>query len=72
LGKTGVCGISANDPVYPTMTYDWTNITEKNIVNTMKKGYILLKNENKKYTDGPEDQFIMIKSLEKSDVSLHE
>ena len=29
----------------------------------MKEGYILLKNDNKKYTDGPPDQFILVKQM---------
>ena len=62
LGKTGICGAGDNHPVYPTMTYDWTNITEDNIINLMKKDYFLLKNDNHKYTDGATDQFILFKN----------
>jgi hypothetical protein len=61
LGKTGICGAGDNHPVYPTMTYDWTNITENKIINLMKEGYILLKNDNHKYTDGASDQIILVK-----------
>lgn len=61
LGKQGICGAGDDHPVYPTMSFDWTNITETNIVNLMKEGYILLKNDNHKYTDGAEDQFILVK-----------
>ena len=61
LGKTGTCGAGDNHPIYPTMTYDWTNITEKNIIHLMKPGYVLLKNVNRKYTDGAEDQIILCK-----------
>jgi hypothetical protein len=43
LGKSGTCGCSDDHPVYPTMNYDWHNITENNIVKLMKPGYILLK-----------------------------
>jgi hypothetical protein len=62
LGKTGICG-AENDPVYPTMTYDWINITEDKILNLMKDGYILLKNNNREYTDGASDQFILVKQM---------
>jgi len=61
LGKTGVCGAGPNHPVYPTMIYDWRNITENKIINLMKDDYILLKNDKQKYTDGPEDQIILVK-----------
>jgi hypothetical protein len=61
LGKTGTCGISDHDVIYPTMKYDWSNVTENNIVNMMKEGYILLKNDNGVYTDGPHDQYILVK-----------
>jgi hypothetical protein len=62
LGKTGICGAGDNHPVYPTMTYDWSNITENSIRNLMKDGYILLKNDNNKYTNGSPDQFILVKN----------
>jgi len=62
LGKSGTCGSGDNDPVYPTMEYNWTNITENNIVNLMKDGYILLKNDNNRYTDGAQDQFILVRN----------
>lgn len=61
LGKTGVCGAGDNDPIYPTMTYDWSNITENSIMSLMKEGYILLKNDNCIYTDGANDQYILVK-----------
>jgi hypothetical protein len=60
-GKTGLCGAGVHHPVYPTMTYDWTNITENNIINLMKEEYILLKNDNNIYTDGANDQIILVK-----------
>jgi len=60
LGKTGICGCGPEHPVFPTMTYDWTNITENNIINLMKNDYILLKNDD--YTDGPQDQYILVKN----------
>jgi hypothetical protein len=61
LGKTGTCGCGPNDPIYPTMTYDWSNITENQINNRIKDGFILLKNENHTFTDGAEDQYIIVK-----------
>lgn len=61
LGKTGICGCGPNHEIYPTMTYDWTNITEDKIISSLKDGYILLKNDNIKYTDGPSDQYILAK-----------
>ena len=61
LGKIGKCGCGDNHPVYPTMTYDWRNITENKIINLLKERYIILKNDNKIYTDGPHDQFILVK-----------
>jgi hypothetical protein len=63
LGKTGICGAGDNDLVYPTMTYNWSNITENNIINLIKEGYILLKNDNHNYTDGTQDQFILVKQM---------
>lgn len=60
LGTTGTCG-SGGSSIYPIMTYDWRGITEKHIVNLMKEDYILLKNDNNKYTDGVTDQFILAK-----------
>ena len=64
LGKTGICGAGDNHPVYPTMTYDWTSITKNNIMTVMKDDYILLANDNHKYTDGATDQFILAKKYD--------
>lgn len=61
LGKAGKCGCSDNDRIYPTMSYDWTNITENKIINLLKEEYIILKNNNQDYTDGPTDQYILVK-----------
>ena len=61
LGMTGICGAGDNHPVYPTMKFDWSNITENKIINLMKEKYILLKNDNNKYTDGASDQYILYK-----------
>lgn len=63
LGKTGECGICPGHPIYPTMNYDWSDIDENKITNLLKDKYILLKNGNHKYTDGPEDQYILVKKI---------
>lgn len=62
LGKTGMCGCGPNHPIYPAMTYDWSNITENSIKKLLKDDYVLLKNDNHKYTDGATDQFILVKN----------
>ena len=62
LGKTGTCGCGPDHPIYPTMIYDWNNITENSIIHLMKNGYVLLKNDNNIYTDGPTDQYILVKN----------
>jgi hypothetical protein len=62
LGKTGQSGCTPDHPIWPSMTYDWTNITEKHITNLIKEGYVLLNNYNHEYTDGPPDQFILVKN----------
>ena len=64
LGKSGECGCGPDDPTYPTMNYDWSEITENKIISLMKEGYILLKNDNNEYTDGEKDQFILAKKFE--------
>ncbi len=61
LGKKGTCGCGPAHPVYPTMEYDWSNITESSIVNLIKPGYTLLKNDNHRYIDGAVDQYILAK-----------
>jgi len=61
LGKSGTCGCGPEHPIYPTMIYDWSNITEQKIIDLLKDEYILLKNDNKQYTDGSEDQYILMK-----------
>jgi hypothetical protein len=44
------------------MVYDWRDVTEEKIVAQMKEGYFLLKNVGHQYTDGAEDQIILIKT----------
>jgi hypothetical protein len=60
LGKTGITGCGPDHPVYPTSTYDWRDITEDKIQNLMKPGYTFFKNDN--FTDGPSDQYILVKT----------
>jgi hypothetical protein len=67
LGKTGSTGCGPDNPIYPTMTYDWRNVTENNIIELMKQDYILLKNDNGLYTNGPSDQIILVKRLNSSE-----
>lgn len=62
LGKTGECGAGPDHPIYPTMTYDWREITEEKIRTLMKDKYILIKNDNGEFTDGPADQYILVKN----------
>ena len=61
LGNKGTCGCEPNHPIYPTMNYDWSNITESSVVNLIKPGYTLLKNETSQYTDGAVDQYVLAK-----------
>lgn len=46
--------------MWPEYEYDWTNISEQKILDMLKPGYILLKNDNRQYTDGAEDQWILV------------
>lgn len=62
LGKTGESG-SIHNSVYPPMIYDWRDVTEDKIINLMKPGYILLKNDSHQYTNGASDQFILAKQM---------
>ena len=61
MGKKGTCGMGPDHPMYPTMEYDWSHITDDVISGLMKDGYVLLKNDNREYTDGPYDQYILVK-----------
>lgn len=64
LGKSGICGISKDDPVYPTMDYDWSSITIDSIKSQMKPEYSILDNtHNRIYTNGAPDQIILTKLL---------
>lgn len=60
LGKIGSYGRGPNDPIYPTTSYDWSDITNDKITALIKEGYLLKTNDDK-YTDGPSDQYILFK-----------
>jgi hypothetical protein len=62
MGKKGSCGMGEDHPIYPTMEFDWSHITDDVITAMMKDGYVLLKNDDCQYTDGPYDQYILVKS----------
>jgi hypothetical protein len=59
LGKSGYCGISPDDLIYPTMHFDWTNITGDAIKARMKSNYKALLNRARIFSNGPEDQLIL-------------
>lgn len=59
LGSKGTCGAGPDDPVYPTMQYDWSDITAEAIVARMKDNYRVVNNEGQRYTPGAEDQLIL-------------
>lgn len=61
LGKSGICGCEPNHPVYPSMNFDWTDITENKIFELMQN-YICFKNDRSEYSDGPQDQYILVKN----------
>lgn len=65
MGKKGTCGMGEDHPIYPTMDFDWSHITDDVITGLMKEGYVLLKNDNQEYTDGPYDQYILVKPTSK-------
>ena len=62
IGKSGVCGAGPEHPIYPTMNFDWTHITDEKITQLMKDGYVLLKNDLLEWSDGNSDQYILVKS----------
>jgi len=62
IGKSGVCGAGPKHPIYPTMNFDWTHITDERILGLMKDGYALLKNDLSEWSDGNSDQYILVKS----------
>ena len=60
LGVKGVFGAGPNHPIYPNTHYDWTDITENEILKRVKSHYMLLKNTSSIYTNGPADQYILV------------
>jgi len=58
LGKYGTCG-DDNNPIYPTMNFDWKNVTKESILDLIKPGYKIYDNVNNEFTDGPSDQLIL-------------
>lgn len=61
LGKSGECG-NNNNPVYPVMQYNWTNITNEKINELKKEKYVIFVNNKLQITDGSEDQYLLIKN----------
>lgn len=62
LGKSGTAGTDGHH-IYPTMEYDWTDITEEKIIKLIKPGYKLLQNTDFKYLEyHRNDQYILVKS----------
>lgn len=57
LGRKGTCGTN-NHPVYPTMQYDWTNVTEENILEILRPRYQRLDNVNGVFSNYRHDQMI--------------
>jgi hypothetical protein len=54
-------GINNKTMFYPEIEYNWENITEDEIINTMKPNYGLLKNTNNEYlTAYKNDQYILV------------
>jgi hypothetical protein len=60
IGKKDWINPGSKGGMWPEYEYDWTNITEEKILNMLKPGYVLLKNDIKTYTDGPPDQWILV------------
>lgn len=62
LGAAGTCGAGDADPIYPTMQYDWRNITAEAIAARLKQGYTILSNHDQEWTIGARDQLILVPS----------
>lgn len=45
-----------------SFAYDWTHVTEERIQALLKPNYIMLHNEGQRFTDGAEDQIILIRT----------
>jgi len=61
LGKKGTCGISDKHPVYPSMSFNWENITTDSIFSLVKPGYKIYDNHNNDFSFGAADQLILAK-----------
>ena len=59
LGKKETCGISDKHPVYPTMSFNWENITTDTILSLVKPGYKIYDNYNNEFSFGSADQLIL-------------
>lgn len=60
IGKKDWINRGNTQGMWTEYEYDWTNITEQKILDMLKPGYILLKNDNRQYTNGAEDQWILV------------
>jgi len=58
LGKSGICGMSPDDPIYPTMYYDWRDVTVDAIKKRCKPGYVMIPN-SENLVAGSTDRLIM-------------
>lgn len=61
LGTSGVCGCGPEDPVYPTINFDWRDITKEAVHNLIKSDYVVFDNVHKEYSTGAWDQLILSK-----------
>jgi hypothetical protein len=57
LGKKGTCGMP-NHNIYPTMQYDWTDVTEEKILKALGPRYKRLLNTNGVFSNEKHDQMI--------------
>jgi hypothetical protein len=61
IGRKGLAGRKPDDPIYPRMEFDWTNISNSIIKNLLKDNYCIFTNHIHKFTDGNPDQYICFK-----------
>jgi hypothetical protein len=69
LGKKGTCGVK-NHPIYPTMQYDWTDVTEDKILEKMRPGYERLDNLGGIFSNEKHDQIIFFIPGKSQDMKL--
>jgi hypothetical protein len=60
IGKKDWINKGTTDGMWPEYEYDWTNITEQKILDMLKPGYVLIKNDLRLYSDGADDQWILV------------